>query len=205
MLRGLIADWRGRWAQGNFPFYIVQLANISPPANNPNGKSGLAAVREGQLQTWQKIVHTGLAVTIDVGDANNIHYHNKKAVGHRLALIALAQTYGQKVEFSGPVIDSMAVEGSAIRLKFTHLGGGLVAKGGPLQQFAIAGADQNFVWADARIDGDTVIVSSKDVSAPVAVRYAWADNPAGCNLYNQAGLPASPFRTDNWSFSRVGK
>jgi sialate O-acetylesterase len=205
LLRALIADWRGRWKQGDFPFYIVQLANISPPANDPNGKSGLAGVREGQLQTWQKIPQTGLAVTIDVGDANNIHYHNKKEVGHRLALIALAQTYGQKMEFSGPVIDSMVVEGSAIRLKFTHLGGGLVARGGPLQQFAIAGADQTFVWADAVIDGDTVIVSSKDVAAPVAVRYAWADNPAGCNLYNQAGLPASPFRTDDWAVSTARK
>jgi sialate O-acetylesterase len=205
LLRELIADWRGLWKQGDFPFYIVQLANISPPANDPNGKSGLAAVREAQLQTWQKVAHAGLAVTIDVGDANNIHYHNKKAVGHRLALIALAQTYGQKIEFSGPVIDSMAVEGSAIRLKFTHLGGGLVAKGGPLQQFAIAGADQKFVWADAVIDGDTVVVSSKDIVAPVAVRYAWADNPAGCNLYNKEGLPASPFRTDDWTFPTARK
>ncbi|MCE0499383.1 MAG: sialate O-acetylesterase [Methylacidiphilales bacterium] len=205
LLRGLIADWRGLWKQGDFPFYIVQLANISPPANDPNGKSGLAAVREGQLQTWQRVAHTGLAVTIDVGDANNIHYHNKKEVGHRLALIALAQTYGQKIEFSGPVIDSMAVEGNTIRLKFTHIGGGLVAKGGPLQQFVIAGADQKFVWADATIDGDTVLVSSKDVAAPVAVRYAWADNPAGCNLYNKEDLPASPFRTDDWPLSTAGK
>src|SRR5208283_1426498 len=105
---------------------------------------------------------TGMAVTLDVGEANNIHYHNKKAVGHRLALAALAQTYGQKIEFSGPIYDSMTVEGSTIRLKFTHIGSGLVAKGGPLKQFSIAGSDQKFVWADAAIDGDTVVVSSKD-------------------------------------------
>ena len=197
LLPALITDWRGIWKQGDFPFYIVQLANCFPPAANP-GKSGFAAVREAQLQTWQKVPDTGMAVTIDVGDALNVHYHNKKAVGHRLALAALAQTYGQKIEFSGPIYDSMTVEGDKIRLKFTHVGGGLVAKNGDLKRFAIAGQDHNFVWGDAVIDGDTVLVSSAKVAQPVAVRYAWADNPEGCNLYNKDDLPASPFRTDDW-------
>jgi sialate O-acetylesterase len=199
LLTALIGDWRALWKRDDLPFYVVQLENSYPPVNDPNRRSPLAEVREAQLQTCQKVPHTGLAVIIDVGDANNVHFHDKKPVGERLALIALAQAYGQKIEFSGPVFDSMTVEGNAIRLKFTHVGGGLVAKGGgPLKQFAIAGADQNFVWADAVIDGNTVVVSSKDVPAPVAVRYAWADNPAGCNLSNTADLPASPFRTDDW-------
>ena len=110
--------------------------------------------------------------------------------------MALGRVYGKKVEYSGPLYQSMSVESATIRLKFSHRGGGLVSKGGPLKQFAIAGPDSRFVWADARIDRDTVIVSSARVPNPVAVRYAWATNPEGCNLYNKAGLPASPFRTD---------
>jgi sialate O-acetylesterase len=197
LLSALIADWRGIWKQGDFPFYIVQLANCFPPVANP-GKSTWAVLREEQLKTWQAVPGTGMAVTIDVGDAANIHYHNKKAVGHRLALAALAGTYGQQIGFSGPIYDSMTVEGHQIRLKFTHMGGGLVAKNGRLKRFAIAGQDHNFVWGDAVIDGDTVLVSSAKVAQPLAVRYAWADNPEGCNLYNKDDLPASPFRTDNW-------
>jgi len=200
----LIADWRAEWKQGDFPFYFVQIANCFAPAASP-GNSVDAELRESQLLTWKAVPGTGMAVTIDLGEANNIHYHKKKPVGERLARVALALTYGQKGEYSGPVYDSMTVEGAAIRLKFTHLGGGLVAQGGPLKQFAIAGADHKFVWADATIDGDSVVVSSKDVAAPAAVRYAWADNPAGCNLYNQAALPASPFRTDDWPLSTLGK
>jgi sialate O-acetylesterase len=200
----LIGDWRAQWKQGDFPFYFVQIANCFPAAGNP-GSSVDAELRESQLKTWQSVPGTGMAVTIDLGEANNIHYHRKKEAGERLALVALAQTYGQKIEYSGPVYDSMTVEGNAIRLKFTHLGGGLVAKGGPLKQFSIAGADKKFAWADATIDGDTVVVSSKNITAPAAVRYAWADNPEGCNLYNKADLPASPFRTDDWPLSTAGK
>jgi len=118
-------------------------------------------------------------------------------VGYRLAQAALAHDYGKTIEYSGPMYKSMKVEGGAIRLSFEHRGGGLVAKGGDLVGFAIAGADKKFVWADATIDGDSVVVSSKDVAAPVAVRYAWADNPE-VSLYNKADLPASPFRTDDW-------
>jgi len=143
--------------------------------------------------------NTGMAVAIDLGEADNIHPPNKQEVGRRLALAARAIAYGQPVVYSGPLYQSMAVEGHSIRLWFRHLGGGLVAQGGgPLRGFAIAGADRKFVWAEARIEGETVVVHSDQVPQPVAVRYAWANNPEGCNLFNQAGLPASPFRTDDW-------
>jgi sialate O-acetylesterase len=198
LLPALIADWRSIWKQGDFPFYIFQLANCFPVSESPGSKSNFAVVREAQLQTSQKVANSGLAVTIDLGEANNPHYHRLEPAAQRAALIALAQTYGQKIEFSGPIYDSMTVEGNKIRLKFTHLGGGLVAKNGDLKRFAVAGQGHTFVWADAVIDGDTVLVSSAKVAQPVAVRYAWADNPEGCNLYNKADLPASPFRTDDW-------
>jgi sialate O-acetylesterase len=136
-------------------------------------------------------------VTTDIGEAKNVHPHNKQDVGHRLARIALANVYGGKLEFSGPAYASMNVEGNSVRVKFSHLGGGLVAKGGePLKGFVIAGADGKFVAAEAKIDGDTVVVSSQEISAPTVVRYAWVNFPAGCNLFNAAGLPAAQFRTD---------
>jgi sialate O-acetylesterase len=151
-----------------------------------------------------------MAVTIDIGDPKDVHPHNKAPLGERLTRIALANAYGQKIEFSGPMYDSMKVEGSTIRVKFTHVGAGLIAKGGPLKWFQIAGDDQKFVTADAKIDGDSVIVSSADVKSPVAVRYAWDDYPDGCNLYNSLapdstdGLPAAPFRTDRWTYPIPG-
>ena len=152
-----------------------------------------------QFLTARKIPHAALAVTIDIGEANDIHPRNKQDVGKRLALAARALVYGEKIVYSGPIYDSMTVEGSRVRLRFKHVGGGLVAKGqGKLAGFAVAGPDKKFVWADARIDGDNVLVSSGEVPQPVAVRYAWADNPEGCNLYNKEALPASPFRTDDW-------
>jgi sialate O-acetylesterase len=141
--------------------------------------------------------NTGMAVTTDIGEAKNVHPHNKQDVGDRLARIALGNVYGRQIEFSGPTYESMKVEGNVIRLKFSHLSGGLVAKGaGPLKWFVIAGADLKFVPAQARIDGETVVVSSSEVPVPVAVRYAWVNFPDGCNLYNFAGLPAAQFRTD---------
>ena len=144
------------------------------------------------------IPNTGMAVIIDIGEAKDIHPKNKQDVGKRLALWALANTYGKKVVYSGPLYKSMERKGNQILLRFDHCGGGLVARdGAPLKGFAIAGEDRKFVWADAKIEGDTVVVSSEKVAEPVAVRYAWADNPA-CNLCNKAGLPASPFRTDAW-------
>lgn len=138
-----------------------------------------------------------MAVIIDIGDAKDIHPKNKQDVGKRLALWALAQTYVKDVVYSGPLYQSKEIDGSRVILHFDHVDGGLVAKDGPLEGFAIAGADRKFVWADAKIVGDTVVVTSDDVTKPLAVRYAWADNPV-CNLYNKAGLPASPFRTDMW-------
>jgi sialate O-acetylesterase len=141
---------------------------------------------------------TGMAVIIDVGDANDIHPRNKQDVGKRLAMAALKVAYNENTVYSGPTYKSMKTEGNKIILTFDNVGGGLVAKGGELKEFAIAGSDKKFVWADARVEGNTVVVSSKEVANPVAVRYAWANNPDKANLYNKEGLPASPFRTDDW-------
>ncbi|HSV13938.1 MAG TPA: sialate O-acetylesterase, partial [Tepidisphaeraceae bacterium] len=163
--RTLVNDWRQRWGEGDFPFYIVQLAAYKAPATQPVQNSGIANVRAAQ-QTILSLPNTGMAITIDIGDAKNIHPKDKQDVGDRLTRIALAKTYGQPIEYSGPIYESMAVEGNTIRVKFTHTTGGLVARGGPLKQFAIAGKDGQFVWADAKIDGDSVIVSSDRVSDP---------------------------------------
>ena len=195
LLAAMVRDWRGRWGEGDFPFYVVQLANYGQNQPQP-GESNWAMLRESQAYVARHTTNAGLAVAIDLGQADNIHPTNKQDVGHRLAVVALKQTYGRDVVDEGPSYATMAVEGNAIRVKFDHVAGGLVAKGGPLKTFAIAGEDHRFVWADARIDGDGVIVSSASVAKPTAVRYAWADNPEGCNLYNDAGLPAVPFRTD---------
>jgi len=201
LLPAVVNSWRTKWGQGDFPFLICQVANYRS-ANPQPGESSFAEFREAQLLTVLKVPNTALAATIDIGDAIDIHPRNKQDVGKRLALAARALAYGEKIEYSGPVYDSVAVEGSSVRLRFKHVGGGLVAKGGgPLKQFAIAGSDKKFVWADAKIDGDTVVVASDKVPQPVAVRYAWADNPEGCNLYNREGLPAVPFRTDDWPIS----
>ena len=191
----MIRDWRMQWGQGKFPFLFVQLANwlqVKPePADDP-----WAELREAQLMTLD-LPKTGMAVIIDIGEAEDIHPRNKQDVGKRLGLAAQKVAYGERLVFSGPIFRSMKKKGSEIRLRFDHVGSGLVAKGDKLEGFAIAGADRKFVWADARIEKDTVVVSSPEVSDPVAVRYAWAINPV-CNLYNQEGLPASPFRTDSW-------
>jgi sialate O-acetylesterase len=195
LLPTLIGDWRSRFQSGEFPFFIVQLANFMETPAEPR-EDAWAELCEAQQMTARTVPRTGLAVSIDIGDAKDIHPKNKQEVGRRLALNALALVYGQKVEYSGPVYRSMKQEGNAIRLTFTHVGDGLVPKGGDrLEGFAIAGEDKHFVWADAKIEGSTVVVSSPKVPNPVAVRYAWASNPV-CNLYNRAGLPASPFRTD---------
>jgi sialate O-acetylesterase len=189
VMETLVNQWRQLWGEGEFPFYAVQLAALKNVSNNP-------MVREGQAQILT-LPNTGLAVTIDIGDPDNVHPKNKAPLGERLTLIALANAYGQKVEYSGPRYSSMKVEGNAIRIRFTH-SGGLAAKDGPLKWFQIAGAGQQFVDAEATIDGDSVIVKSDKVAAPLAVRYAWDNYPFGCNLYNAAGLPAAPFRTDTW-------
>lgn len=195
----MIKDWRkqwGRYGQEKLPFYFVQLANFRPYKDTP-GEDAWAELREAQLMTWQGVPDTGMAVAIDVGSATTIHPLDKQSVGKRLALAALATVYDKDIVYSGPVYKGMKVEGDSIRLSFDHVGGGLVAKDGKLTDFAIAGKDKTFVWAEARIDGDTVVVSSPKVKDPVAVRYAWQTNPKA-SLYNEAGLPATPFRTDQW-------
>ncbi|MDY0354274.1 MAG: sialate O-acetylesterase [Sedimentisphaerales bacterium] len=192
----MIRSWWQAWGQNEFPFLFVQLANFLKVKEEP-GESEWAELREAQSMTLT-LPKTGMAVIIDIGEANDIHPRNKQDVGDRLALWALARTYFKDVVYSGPLYSFMNVRGSEIVLHFEHVDGGLVAKGGePLKGFAIAGADRKFVWAEAQIEGETVVVRSDKVAEPVAVRYAWADNPV-CNLYNAAGLPASPFRTDGW-------
>lgn len=189
----MINDWRARWGEA-FPFYWVQLTNYRAVADTP-GPSDWADLREAQSMTLS-LPHTGQAVIIDLGEAKDIHPKNKQDVGARLARIALAHDYGQDVAYSGPVYRSMRVEGDTARLSFDHADGLAARGGGPLQRFEIAGEDKKFVWAESTVDGADVLVRSADVPKPVAVRYAWADNPEGCNLVNAADLPASPFRTD---------
>ncbi|MBF0648639.1 9-O-acetylesterase [Dysgonomonas sp. GY75] len=191
----MINDWRTRWGY-DFPFYFAQLANFRSMEEQP-GENQWAELREAQAGALH-LTNTGMAVLIDIGDAYDIHPKNKQDVGGRLALIARGKTYGENIEYSGPVFQSYKIEGNRIRLSFGHTSGGLNAKdGGKLKGFAIAGADHKFHWADARIESGDVIVSSSAVVFPIAVRYGWASNP-DCNLYNGAGLPSSPFRTDDW-------
>jgi len=197
LLKTMIEDWRSRWKQGDFPFLIVQLANYTYPLKKP-AASIWAELRESQALVAHNVEQAGLAVAIDIGEARDIHPKNKRDVGLRLALAARKIAYGESITSSGPVYHSMKIDGSTIRLQFDHVGKGLIAKGGPLKRFSIAGKDRVFHWADARIDGESILVSHPDVSKPVAVRYAWENNPEGCNLYNADGLPAVPFRTDNW-------
>ncbi len=196
MLTAMIRDWRRAWGQGIFPFIQVQLANYLA-AKNHEPDSSWARLREAQLMTCSE-PETGMAVAIDIGDAVDIHPKNKKDVGRRLAQWALARTYDHPIEPCGPLFSGMTIEGSRIRLRFAHAGGGLAARDGELRTFVIAGPDCQFYDATAVIEGSTVVVSHPVVCAPIAVRYAWADNPEGCNLCNSSGLPASPFRTDTW-------
>ncbi|HTS34781.1 MAG TPA: sialate O-acetylesterase [Candidatus Solibacter sp.] len=197
LLPTLIQNWRDDTHQPDMEFLTVQLPNHGAIPEQP-GDSAWAELREAQLMTLKSVPHTGLAVTIDVGDPKDLHPHRKREVGERLALWALGTTYKEPIEYSGPIYESMRVVGNEVRLRFSHVGAGLEAHGDPvLRGFAIAGADRKFRWADARIDGDSVVVSSPDVPQPVAVRYAWGDSPI-CNLFNKDGVPASPFRTDDW-------
>jgi len=190
MLTALVTDWRVKWGE-DFPFAWVQLPNFN------HAGDGWSLVREGMLKTL-RLPKTGMAITIDVGEPGNIHPKNKQEVGRRLALWALGDVYSVKVpSTSGPLPAGHEVRGSDIVIALSHADGGLEAKGGELKGFVIAGPDKQWKTAKARIEGDKVIVSSDEVKKPVAVRYAWATNP-DCNLYNKAGLPASPFRTDDW-------
>jgi sialate O-acetylesterase len=191
----LIRDWRNKWNE-DFPFIFVQLANYRARDPEP-GESDWAELREAQTMTLS-VPNTGMAVAIDIGDALDIHPKNKQDVGKRLALNAMANIHGEAMMFSGPIYRSFRKENNKIRVFFKYAAGGLVAKNDSLVRgFAIAAEDRKFVWANAAIEGESVIVSSPLVSDPAAVRYAWADNPV-CNLYSTAGLPVSPFRTDDW-------
>ena len=188
----MIEDWRGAWARGPFPFLFVQLANYGPIGETHQW----AELREAQEMTLD-LRNSGVAVTIDIGESDDIHPTNKQDVGHRLALAARAVAYGREVIHSGPSYRQMTIEGNKTRLWFDNTGAGLKATDGGLTGFVISGADREFRNAEARIDGDTVVVSSANVQAPAAVRYAWDADPKA-SLFNRNDLPASAFRTDDW-------
>ena len=191
----MIRDWRKQFDQGNFPFIYAQLANFQDTHPQPV-ESNWAETREAQLKALKE-PNTAMAVLIDVGEWNDIHPLNKQAVGDRLALAARKLAYGEKnIIYSGPIFKSMKVKGNKAVLSFNHIGGGLIHKGDTLRGFAVAGSEGKFVWAKARIKGGKVIVWSDEISEPVKVRYAWADNPDTANLYNKEGLPASPFQAE---------
>ena len=194
----LITDWRKHWNQDEFPFLFVQLPNFMPAKPEPS-ESNWALLRESQLKTLS-LPNTAMAVAIDIGEWNDIHPLKKKEVGKRLALAAQKVAYADdQVVFSGPIYESMKIDGNKIILSFTNIGSGLMAKGsGAPKGFAICGADRKFIWAQAKIERDKIVVWNDTISQPVAVRYAWADNPESANLFNAEGLPASPFRTDEF-------
>jgi sialate O-acetylesterase len=195
LLPAMMADWRRSFGQGDFPFYIVSLPAFAAHKNTPPNADGWAELRAAQDFVANTVPNSGLAVAIDVGDATNLHPIDKKEVGERLALIALAKHYGKNIPYSGPRFASMERLPSALRLAFTHTDGGLMVKGDEPEEFSICGEDRVWHWAHAKIVGDTVIVSSSEVLSPVAARYAWQSNPKA-TLYNGAGLPAIPFETD---------
>jgi len=194
LLATMIRDWRARFSGGDFPFFIVQLASFTAVKPEP-GDSGWAEIREAQQWAAKAVGNSATASAVDIGEAKDIHPKNKQEVGRRLALCAEAVAYDKNIEFEGPTYKKMDIKDGKAIIHFDHLGGGLEVQGDTIKGFSIAGADGHFVWADARIDGKTVIVSSDKVSQPTKVRYAWADNPEA-NLYNKAGLPANSFRTD---------
>ncbi len=198
VLAAMIGDWRNTFQQGNFPFIVVQLPAFQPRSATPTDDDW-SDLRESQAVVAETVPNTCLAVTIDTGDPNSIHPTDKEPAGDRIARCALAEYYGdKKIVFQGPMVEKVERRKGEIRLKFANADGGLVVKGGDkLGEFSIAGDDQKFVWANARIEGDTVIISSPDVPNPKEVRYAWQSNPEA-TLFNAAGLPAGPFRTDHW-------
>jgi sialate O-acetylesterase len=211
-MQALIGGWRSVWNQADFPlyFYFVQLADWQQPNDDPAGGDGWARLREAQRQALT-IDHTGMAVTIDIGQANDIHPRNKQDVGARLARWALRDVANKDLVVSGPLFRESTVEDGQIRVHFDHVGSGLMVgtrkeglqpteedQDGSLKRFAIAADDRVWHWADAKIDGDTLVVSSENVAKPSAVRYGFSMNPDGANLHNREGLPASPFRSDSW-------
>ncbi len=196
----LITDWRQQWHEGNFPFYFVQLASFNAANGNSATGSTWAELREAQLKTLS-LPATGMAVTIDIGESNDIHPKNKQDVGRRLAAIALKNIYGQNMEYSGPAYQSMETRGNRIVLDFTHKGTGLMVKDkyGYIRRFEIAGPDRHFYYAKAFIQDNRVTVWAEEVINPQAVHYGWADDAGDANLYNLEGFPAVPFRTDQWN------
>jgi sialate O-acetylesterase len=195
----MITDWRKHWGQGDFPFYFVQLASFNAGNGNSEKGSSWAELREAQTSTLS-LPNTGMAVTTDIGEANDIHPRNKLDVGKRLAALALNKTYNKNNVDSGPVYKSMQVRGDKIVITFDNTGSGLMVKDryGYLKGFEIAGADKQFHYAKASIDGNTVVVYQDNLKNPVAVRFGWADEASDTNLYNAEGFPAVPFRTDTW-------
>lgn len=196
LMQTLITNWRAKWQEPNLPFLYVQLANYMETKESPQSSSW-AALRQQQLNTLS-VPNTGMAVAIDIGDWNDIHPENKKSVGYRLSLLARKLVYGEKkLVASGPLYQSNKIKGNTIVISFSNTGSGLTTSDGkPLQQFAIAGVDKKFVWAKAIIQKNKVVVWHESIKEPVAVRYAWADNPDGANLCNKEKLPASPFTTE---------
>jgi len=207
--RAMITDWRNWFGDPELPFYFVQLATWQKPSNDPANAEGWAFFRDAQRRCLS-LPKTGMAVAIDIGDAEDIHPRNKYDVGERLARWALANQYGKNIEVSGPLYRGLTVTGNKAVVEFDHVGAGLMVgqkrgreavkptDGTPLKRFAIAGSDRIWKWAEAKIEADTVVCSHPDIENPVAVRYAFTMNPDGANLYNRDGLPASPFRTDEW-------
>lgn len=203
LLPAMIADWRATFGQGDLPFIIAQLPAYMARKAEP-GDDWWAELRDAQALAARTVPGAALAVTVDTGEAEDIHPTDKKPVGERLALCALRGAYGREVVASGPTFAGVETLPGALRIRFSNTDGGLLVKGERLGEFAVAGADRKWVWADARIEGDTVVVSSKQVPEPVAVRYAWQANPLA-TLFNGAGLPAAPFRTDDWPLSTEGR
>jgi sialate O-acetylesterase len=202
----LIQDWRGQFQQPQLPFLFVQLAAFLPLQDNRLGQGGWAELRDAQAQAL-KLPHTGMAVAIDVGDADDIHPRNKRTLGQRLAALALHDLGLRQAPASGPRLAHVEVKGHELRLRLTATAGGLrtARAGEALRGFALAGADRRFVAAQARIEGDHVVLTSPDVPAPVSVRYAWVDNPSESNLVGGDGLPAAPFRSDDWALASQGR
>ena len=199
----MIRNWRHDWGQGDFPFLLVQLAPFMAIKDQP-AESTWAELREAQALATKTLPKVGMAVITDVGEERDIHPKKKEPVGARLALAARKIAYGEDIVYSGPTYKTIKVKDGKAIISFDHVGGGLEARGGELKGFSIAGADKKFVWAKAEIEGDKVVVSSSEVSEPVAVRYGWADYPV-VNLWNKEGLPASPFRTDDFPMITVTK
>jgi len=195
----MIQQWRNSWGEGDFPFLFVQLASFSVGGQPPDT---WPILRESQEKTLA-LPKTGMAVAIDIGEPHDIHPKNKQEVGRRLALAAEGIAYGRKIEYRGPTFKSLRVDKGTLRLQFTHVAGGLVIRGQSLVGFEIAGQDQRFFPAEAKIVGTEVVLSSSRVPQPAAARYAWENDPK-CNLYNKVGLPAPPFRTDDWTVATQG-